>query len=192
MKPNLKAIVSTIMRRPGRGFHDPAGAVHAELAIATPFLVMLILGVIDFSAYMNSSQQIAAATRIGAEYARGSTTCQSNTTGIDPVSNVVNTQCIGSVSGGTGIEGAMQDSMNFSAGALTVPTAPALTCQCDDGTLANPNATNGCGNYSCAANNRPAPNRVFITVTASLAITPIVSWPGFPSTVTGLTQIRLQ
>jgi Flp pilus assembly protein TadG len=191
MKPSPGTILSAIVRRRGGGSRDTAGAVAVELAITSPFLVLLILGIIDFSGYMNSSQQIAAATRIGAEYARDSTTCRSSTTGVDTINNVVNSQCLGSVSGGTRIEGMMQNSMNFSP-ALTIPIAPALTCNCDDGTLANPNTTNGCGNYSCAANNRPSPNRVFITITASLAINPLVSWPGFPSTVTGLTQIRLQ
>jgi hypothetical protein len=38
MKPILAKIVSTILRRPGRGFLGTAGAVAAELAMATPFL----------------------------------------------------------------------------------------------------------------------------------------------------------
>jgi Flp pilus assembly protein TadG len=191
MKPKLGMIVSTITWRPGRGSLGTAGAVAAELAIATPFLSLLILGVVDFGGYMNGSQAIAAATRVGAEYARDSAVCQSSTTGVDMVNDVVNATCIGAGNPASGIEGAMQNAMNFSP-ALTFPTAPFLTCQCDDGTKANPNTTSGCGNYSCAANNRPAPNRVFITVGASQTIDPILGWAGFPTTVPGLTQIRLQ
>jgi Flp pilus assembly protein TadG len=167
------------------------GAAAVELGLVLPFLIWLILGVIDFGGYMNSSQAIAAATRVGAEYARDSAVCKSTATGVDIINDVVNATCIGAGNPASGIEGAMQSAMNFSP-ALTFPTAPFLTCQCDDGTKANPNTTSGCGNYSCAQNNRPAPNRVFITVGASQAISPILGWAGFPTAVTGSTQIRLQ
>ena len=189
MKSILAKIVSTILRPPGQGFLDTAGAVAAELAMATPFLVLLILGIIDFGAYMNSSQQVAAATRIGAEFARDSTTCQNSTTGIDTVKLVINADCL---SGATNsIEAAMTNSMNFGA-ALTFPNmttcstspSPCLTCKCDDGSAID------CGNTVCPA--ATAPKRVFVTVSASLAITPILSWAGFPTAVPGLTEIRLQ
>jgi hypothetical protein len=189
MKPILAKIVSMILQPPGRGYLGTAGAVAAELAMATPFLVLLILGVIDFGAYMNSSQQVAAATRIGAEFARDSTTCQNSANGIDTDKVVINAACL---SGATNsIEAAMTNSMNFGS-ALTFPNmsacntspSPCLTCQCEDG------SSIACGNSACAA--AIAPKRVFVTVSASLAITPILSWAGFPTTVPGLTQIRLQ
>jgi hypothetical protein len=173
----------------GRGWRHTAGAVAAELAIAIPFLVLLILGVIDFGAYMNDSQQVAAATRIGAEFARDSTVCQNSSTGIDTVSVVINAPCLSA--NANSIEAAMINSMNFGS-ALTFPdmaacgTSPSscLTCKCDDGSAID------CGNTACPA--ATAPKRVFVTVSASLAISPLVFWPGFPTAVTGLTQIRLQ
>ena len=189
MKPILAKIVSTILRRPGRGFLDTAGAVAAELAMATPFLVLLILGVIDYGAYMNSSQQVAAATRVGAEFARDSTICQNTTTGIDTVNVVIKATCLSAAT--NSIEAAMQNSMNFGA-ALTFPNmstcstspSPCLTCKCEDGSAI------ACGNTACPV--ATAPKRVFVTVSASLAITPLVSWPGFPTAVPGLTEVRLQ
>jgi Flp pilus assembly protein TadG len=170
-------LVSRIMGRARRGCLDTIGAVAAELAIVTPFLVLLILGVIDFGAYMNGSQAIAAATRIGAEYARDGATCRSGVQVLPTPS--ISTACT------NGIENAMQDALNFSP-ALTFPNPPALTCQCDDGGAID------CGNNSCATAGRPAPNRVLITVSASQTIDPILGWAGFPTTLSGLTQIRLQ
>jgi len=161
-----------------------SGAAAVELAIATPFLVLLIIGVIDFSAWMNSSQAIAAATRIGAEFARDSSTCQSSSTGINysAPTPTIGTACL------TGIANAMQNSFAYATGTLTVnsPTATnlGLVCTCDNG------SSIACGDTACPA--AIAPKRVYIKVSAAETITPIITWPGFPTTLDGLTEIRLQ
>jgi Flp pilus assembly protein TadG len=193
MRPNFGTMTAATL---GRLSRDTAGAVAVELAMMVPFLVLLTVGVIDFGSYMNASQQVAAATRIGAEYARDSTACQQSQTGqtgIDTVNVVINSDCLSgnAQTGAVGIEATMKNSMNLGA-ALTFPnmtscnTSPSscLTCTCDDGSAI------ACGNTAvCSA--ATAPKRVFVTVSASLAITPIISWPGFPTTVKGLTQLRL-
>jgi Flp pilus assembly protein TadG len=158
-------------------FLDVAGAVAVELGILAPLLVILAVGIVDLGNLLNNDQALAAAARIGAQYARNSTTCQ---TGIQ----VLNTPQV-STACGNGIQSAMTNSMNYSAGALTFPASFPLTCQCDDATAI------ACTS-SCAAAARPAPNRVFITVSASQSFTPMIAWPGMPSAINGGTEIRLQ
>jgi len=164
-------------QRPARRFLGTAGGAAVEFALVTPFLFLLIFGGIDFGNFFNSSQAIAAATRAGAEYARGSLTCQA---GIQ----VLNTPQI-SPNCTTGITDAMQSSFSFNP-ALTFPTPPALACYCD-----GDNGTITCGNFSCATAGR-GNNEVFVSVSASQAITPLIPLPGFPATLNGLTELRLQ
>jgi hypothetical protein len=172
-----KQIAEWCTRWRNRGLLGIEGSVAVELGlIGGLVLVPLLLGIIDFGRLLNNSQALAAATRIGAEYARGSSTCQA---GIQILNTPpVNTACT------TGIQNATQNSINFSP-ALTFPASFPLTCECDD------KSSITCGN-SCAAAGRPAPNRVFITVRASQSFTPMVSWPGIPTTLNAGAEIRLQ
>jgi Flp pilus assembly protein TadG len=83
-----------------------------------------------------------------------------------------------------GIQNSMQSSMSFMP-ALSFPASFPYSCECDD-------RTSIACTESCAAVGRPAPNRVFITVSASQAFTPLVPWPGIPATLTAATEMRLQ
>jgi Flp pilus assembly protein TadG len=191
----------------GRGFlRDTAGAVAAELAIAVPFLVWLIAGVIDFSGYMNSSQAITAATRIGAEFARDSATCKSGIQVLPSMS--ISSACIGQTgNSASGIEGAIQKAAAFTTADLSFPNlstcnatpSNCLVCYCES--TATPATYTACntsgGTFQSCFTNPPAggytgPNRIFMKVDAKLALSPIISWPGFPANLPGLTEIRLQ
>ena len=83
-----------------------------------------------------------------------------------------------------GIDDAMRSAMNF-APPLTFPASFPRSCECADGKSIT------CGE-SCATVGRPAPNRVFLRITASQAFTPLVPWPGIPALLTGTTEVRLQ
>jgi Flp pilus assembly protein TadG len=83
-----------------------------------------------------------------------------------------------------GIQHSMQSSMSFTP-VLSFPASFLRTCECDD-------RTSIACTESCAAAGRPGPNRVFITINASQAFTPLIPWPGVPATLTAATQIRLQ
>jgi Flp pilus assembly protein TadG len=83
-----------------------------------------------------------------------------------------------------GIQNSMQNSTSFIP-ALSFPASFPYSCECDDKT---PIACT----ESCATVGRPAPNRVFITISASQAFTPLVPWPGIPASLTAATAIRLQ
>jgi Flp pilus assembly protein TadG len=83
-----------------------------------------------------------------------------------------------------GIQNSMQTAMSF-VPALGFPASFPFTCECDDrGSIA-------CGE-SCATMGRPAPNRLFMTISASQSFTPLVPWPGIPATLTAAMQVRLQ
>ena len=178
MKRQLPSFVSRLVRWHRRDLLGDDGSVAVELGLlASFFLVPLLLGIIQYGLYFNATQSLAAATRVGAEYARDSTTCQS---GIQillspPVSAACN----------TGIQTAIKNSMNYPSGALTFPASFPLTCQCDDQTAIT------CGN-SCAAASRPAPNRVFVTISATQTFTPFVALWTVPMTINGVTDIRIQ
>jgi Flp pilus assembly protein TadG len=154
------------------------GSVAVELGLlASFFLVPLLLGIIQYGLYFNATQSLAAATRVGAAYARDGATCQA---GIQILLNPpVNATCTND------IQRAMKLSMGYSAGALTFPASFPVTCQCDDATAI------ACGN-SCAAASRPAPNRVFVTISASQTFTPFVALWTVPTTINGATDIRIQ
>ena len=83
-----------------------------------------------------------------------------------------------------GIQNSMQGCTGF-VPALTFPASFPQSCECDDG------ASIACAE-SCATVGRPGPNRVFISISASQAFTPLVPWPGIPATLSAVTEVRLQ
>jgi Flp pilus assembly pilin Flp len=178
------------MRRPF--LRDAAGAVAVELGLLTPFLAILTIGIVDLGNLLNNWQALAAAARIGAEYAMNSPVCKNPTTGINLIVNPPNIQsaCM------TNIEDAVTHSLNYSS--LTFPNLVSctdgvggqcfpITCECDDGTSI------ACGS-SCAAASpaRPGPNRIFITIAARQSFTPMIAWSGMPSAINGVAELRLQ
>jgi Flp pilus assembly protein TadG len=147
------------------------GTVVTEFAFAAPILVLVVVGIADLGRLAANTAALEGATRVGAEYARNNLTCQSEIAG---------SSCA------TGIENAMQNSGNFSP-ALTFPTSSptfSVSCQCDDGSSIT------CGTTCVGAGKTP--NRLLITVTATQAYTPIISWPGIPTSLTATTEIRVQ
>ena len=84
----------------------------------------------------------------------------------------------------SGIENSMESAMS-SAPALSFPASFPRSCECDDGTPI------ACSD-SCATAGRASPNRVFMSISASQAFTPLVPWPGVPATLTARTAVRLQ
>jgi Flp pilus assembly protein TadG len=182
MKLSTPVIASIVRSRAQRLRNDTAGAVAAELAIISPFLLLLVVGAIDFGNYMNGSQALAAATRVGAEYAIAGKKCVTNTTsnsGIDKTTGTIGSDCV------TGITDAMTSA--FSYGGAFIAGTPTMACFCEDGssvacTLA----------ATCSATTLP--KSVFITVTARDAVNPIAPWPKLPGTITlaGLTKLRIQ
>lgn len=156
----------------GRGLLGSDGTALIEFALAAPILVALVLGIADFGMLAAKNAALEGATRVGAEYARNNPTCSQG--------DLTGSNCT------TGIENAMQNSGNFSP-ALTFPTSSptfSVSCQCDDGSSIT------CGTTCVGAGK--VPNRVLITVTATQGYTPIISWPGIPTSLTASTEMRVQ
>jgi len=156
--------------RTRRGFFGDDGTAVTEFALAAPILVVVVLGIADLGRLAANTAALEGATRVGAEYARNSSTCQNS---------YQSSSCM------TGIENAMQNSGNFSP-SLTYPSSSPVfptSCQCDDGSLIT------CGT-TCAVGNTP--NRVLITVTATQAYTPILPWPGIPTSLSASTEMRVE
>jgi hypothetical protein len=155
------------MPRTRRNCLGVAGSVAVEFAFAAPILGMLLVGTADFGMLTARSAALAGATRAGAEYARNSSTCRADITG---------TSCI------AGIKSVMQNAVT-SGPIPTFPSTFSPRCECDDGSSIS------CGT-TCAPSK--APNRMSIAVTATQAFTPIVPWPGVPSSLSKSTEIRVQ
>lgn len=83
-----------------------------------------------------------------------------------------------------GIQRAIQGAVE-SPPALNFQGGFTRSCECDDGSAIS------CVE-SCASSGRPGPNRLHIRIAASQAFNPLVPWPGFPASVTGVTELRLQ
>jgi TadE-like protein len=160
--------IERVMPRIGRGLLGTAGTAAVEFAFAAPILITVVLGIADLGLLAARNAALEGATRIGAEYARNNSTCQ---TGIQSSS------CI------TGIKNAVQNSGSFSP-ALTFPSDPSPSCECDDGSSIT------CGTTCVGAGKTP--NRVLVTVTASQAFTPILSWGVIPTSLTASTEMRVQ
>ena len=131
----------------------------------------VVAGIADFGMLAARTAALAGATRVGAEYARNNSVCQAD---------IQATSCI------TGIKNVMQNTGNFSP-ALTFPSGSSpfpASCECDDGTAIT------CGTTCVGAGK--VPNRVLVTVTATQAFTPLISWPGIPTSLTRSTEIRVQ
>ena len=160
-----------LMSRTGQGFLGTDGTVVTEFALAAPILVTVVMGMADLGMLAARTAALEGATRVGAEYARNNSTCQAD---------IQASGCI------TGIKDAMQNAGSFSP-ALTFPTSsppfPA-SCECDDGTSIT------CGTTCVGAGKTP--NRVLVTVTASQAFTPVLPWPGIPTSLTATTEMRVQ
>ena len=83
-----------------------------------------------------------------------------------------------------GIRHAIEASIELSP-PPSVSASSTLTCECADGSLID------CSR-ACATAGLPGPNRVFVTVSASQAFTPLLPWPGIPATLTATTELRIR
>jgi hypothetical protein len=81
----------------------------------------------------------------------------------------------------------MNGAMTFNP-SLSFPGSFPIYCECND----SPNPLSISCSSSCATAGRTGPKRVFVTVSANQAFTPIVSWPGAPTTISSSTDIRIQ
>lgn len=177
-----KSIAAWRTVRSRRNVLSAAGSATVEFALVASWLIILGLGIADFGMLFNNYQALAAATRIGAEYARDNPTCRS---GMNPIVNppTVTGAC------SSGIQSAVTGSIYFSpANAPTFPSSgacangwPGVTCECDDGTAIT------CDQI-CAVGNTP--KRAFVAVCVNQKFTPLTPWPAL--TLHSISELRIQ
>jgi Flp pilus assembly protein TadG len=166
------------------GFLDRGGSAAVEFAVTLPLLVAVATGFVDFGMLAARTDALAGATRIGAEYAVNGPNCKSGPHAIQLLNSPpVDATCT------SAIQSSMTNSMTYSP-ALTFPASFPVTCYCND----SPTPLAISCSASCATQTppRPAPKRVFITVSAMQSFTPLIPWPGIPTTLSASTELRLQ
>jgi hypothetical protein len=167
-----------------RGLLGRRGSAAVEFAITAPLLIGVAIGLVDFGMLVAGADALAGATRIGAEYAVNGSTCKSGSNAIQLLNSPpVDATCT------SAIQSAMTNSMSFSP-ALTFPASFPVTCKCND----SPTPLGISCSASCATQSpaRPGPKRVFITVGATQSFTPLLPWPGIPTSLSASTDLRIQ
>jgi Flp pilus assembly protein TadG len=130
------------------------GAALVELALATPLLLILIVGVVDFARVFYLGMQVTDAARAGAQY------------GSSPAVNF----------NATTTQTRAQTASPQSAPTIATPVE---VCACVNDATAPTTLTAGACTAACADH-----RTVFVSVTASKAFSPIMRFPGVPSSVT--------
>jgi len=139
---------------PNRSRRRERGAALVELALASPILVVLIVGIVDFARIFYLGLQVTDAARAGAQYG--------SSPSIPFIAGTVQTKA--------------QTASPQSAPTISAPTE---TCACVNDTTAPATLTSAACTSACA-NHRT----VFVTVTASKDFSPVMRFPGIPSTIT--------
>ena len=135
------------------------GAALVELALLVPFLLLLFIGAIDFGRAYYVGLQVANAAHAGAEYASYS---QSAST--------------------ANIRAAAQAAAPDVG--LATPTV-SYSCECSDGSSVVSSSNCSAAPPACGANGTRSGTPVYMAkVTTSATYTPLMPWPGIPSTIT--------
>ena len=159
--PRLRARLATASRRSAG---DRRGVAAVQFAVIAPVLLLLTVGVIDFSLYIGTRIELEQALRAGAQYALKDYT---NTATI-----------IAAVTGAT----------DLSPVTVTYDPAANSYCECSDGIA---NACPGNDAYTmCSNGDRPGR---FVTITGSTTFDPMFTdLPGLSSNMTVTRDVTLR
>jgi Flp pilus assembly protein TadG len=155
------------------------GAAAVEFAITAPVMVVLVLGIGDYGALMNTTASLEGATRAVAEFARNSPYCVggglTDSNCVSGINNLVTTLKTNGIIA----------SATFAPSAISA--TPGNYCTCTDGTVVS------CSGGIC---NVAGDIRVlqYIRVTATQSMIPIVSYGTFTAAMTlnAQTTTRIQ
>lgn len=142
-------------------WHGQRGMALVELAIVTPLLMLLLVGIIEVGRFAYFSILVGNAAQAGAQYGAGSLTNALDVSGMQTA--------------------ALNDGQNI-PGLTAASPAPSSFCQCYNGTTAT---TLSCSQTSCplAGYHR----NVYVQVTTHGTFAPLFRYPGLPA---GLTVTR--
>jgi len=135
-----------------------SGQSLVEVALLLPFLVLMMLGVIELGRYAYIGILVGNAARAGAAY------------GIESLPQSVDTVNISLA--------AQNDFQNNGQSGLTVTSS--VSCGCDSGGSVTSSACTGAGSGSCASGHWV----VIVSVTASGTFNSLFNYPGISSSIT--------
>lgn len=173
--PKALALIGALLRA------QPRGLAAVEFGLAAPFLILMLVGLVDFGMGFYSALQVQGAASAGAEYA---TVHGWDCTGME--NSVSSASAINGVSGtaqppqqvcGCTISGTFS---NPTSGALTLATCPA-------------SPTASCGSSSSVCSNGSTAG-TYAKVQAQYTYTPMLPypWTKSPVTLSGTAYRRLQ
>lgn len=141
---------------------DPAesGQSLVEVALILPFVLLLLMGVIEIGRYAYIGILVGNAARAGAAYGSQSLAQSVDTTGITTAAD--------------------NDFTNNGQNVSSLNVTSSVACGCDSAGTVAPAACNGAGAGTCAAGHWT----VTLTVTASGTFNPLFKYPGISNSIT--------
>lgn len=143
------------------------GVSTLEVALMLPFLLLLLIGVVDFGQLFHLAIEVSNAARAGAQYGYQNSATQTDTSGM--------------------IAAAEDDAADITAWGANIAS---YGCMCSDGTEQSQIGSSGNGSTSLC----PTPPSTctskgtqliyYVQVQTQATYTPLFPWPGVPSTVT--------
>lgn len=165
------------------------GASAAEFAIIVPGLLMMLVGVMDLAQFANRGMMLEAGVRSGAAYALN---CHADHPGLgfyctdnpgDPDAASIKTV----VTGANNFAGTVTVTFPDAEGASGSDGYPQF-CVCGDGSAITCNNDTENGGALCAGSKKG----VYVTIRAvQSGLTPILSWAGFPTSVSRTLTVRV-
>lgn len=151
-----------------RSFGRQRGGALAELAIAMPILLLLLVGTVDFGRVYYTGMAVAQAARAGAEY--GSQKASTS----DDVADIK-----------TAAKNAVASDLTLADGDI----AWSRTCECatNAGVFSVTSPANDCS-ADCGAGHLV----IAVNVTVTKAFTTLISYPGIPHTVTIARTVKIR
>ena len=149
-----------------RTLRSQSGQSMVELALLTPLLLLMVIGIVEMGRYGYLSILLSNAARAGASYGAQSLALSVDTTGI---SNAAHNDFYNNGN-------STQNTSNFSA-------TSTVTCGCDSSGSVSPDTTPACyavGAGTCASGTWA----VTVHVTVQAKFTSLFNYPGIPSSLT--------
>jgi Flp pilus assembly protein TadG len=145
------------------------GVSAVEFALATPFLLAIILPVLDLGQAFSEQIRVNMAVQAGAQYASLNTWSSTSSTDVAAIVNGATTMSLSGVS-------AVQK-----CGCPNTSGGPTLT--------AIPAAPSTCGSTTCTADSQPA--GYYVQVTASFTHAALVPYSASPATLSSTAVVRI-
>ena len=167
IQPNESRELPAVRAGNTRPCRAQRGVSTVEAACMLPFLLLLLLGVVDLGQAFHLAIEVSSAARAGAQYGYQNSTTQQDT---------------------AGMIAAAEDN---ASDVTTWGTNTALYgCMCSDGTeqsqlaTSNSTSTSTCSTPPSTCTSKGAQLINYVEVQTQATYTPLFSWPGIPSSIT--------